>query len=74
VVNPVLELLGEETFDNYRLPKRAEPPRGSSSVRAEVRIRAGVATGARSSASRGLTAGTFQHECDHLDGKLSSTA
>ena len=74
VVTSVIEPLTDETFENYEgclsvpnlrgvVPRRARGPGDSASI----------ATGSGSSASaRGLTAGTFQHECDHwpLDGVL----
>jgi peptide deformylase len=71
LVNPRLELAQEETFLNYEgclsVPNlRGEVPR---SVR--VRVEAWDRHGADLDFEvKGLTAGTYQHEVDHLDGKL----
>jgi peptide deformylase len=71
LVNPKLEILDEETFLNYEgclsVPNlRGEVPR---SVR--VRVRAWDRSGAELDIeAKGITAGTYQHEVDHLDGKL----
>jgi len=71
LVNPELELLEAETFLNYEgclsVPNlRGEVPR---SVR--VRVRAWDRTGKELDfEAKGITAGTYQHEVDHLDGKL----
>ena len=72
LVNPVLEPLGDETLRQLRgLPQRAQPARrGQPHV--EVRVRAWDRHGQPDStaSSDGLTAGTYQHEVDHLHGKL----
>ncbi len=71
LVNPVLEFLGEERFENYEGCLSVPNLRGLVERRAEVHV-----TGLSRDGSpvdrviRGLTAGTFQHECDHLDGVL----
>lgn len=71
LVNPVLEFLGEERFENYEGCLSVPNLRGLVERRAEVHV-----TGVERDGSpvdrviRGLTAGTFQHECDHLDGVL----
>ena len=71
LVNPVLEFLGEERFENYEGCLSVPNLRGVVERRAEVHV-----TGLERDGSpfdrviRGLTAGTFQHECDHLDGVL----
>jgi peptide deformylase len=71
LVNPILELDTRETFLNYEgclsVPNlRGQVPR---SVGAHVRAlnRHGEAV---DFTVRGLTAGTFQHELDHLEGTL----
>jgi peptide deformylase len=71
LVNPRIEPLGDETFDNYEgclsVPNlRGEVPRHCE-VRVTGLLRDGTAYDQRIA---GLTAGTFQHEIDHLDGKL----
>ncbi len=71
LVNPVVTPTTDETFLNFEgclsVPNlRGEVPRFTT-----VRVRAWDRTGAELDFPvRGLTAGTFQHEIDHLDGKL----
>jgi peptide deformylase len=71
LVNPVVEPTTEETFLNFEgclsVPNlRGEVPRFTG-----VRVRAWDRRGKELDfAVRGLTSGTFQHELDHLDGKL----
>ncbi len=71
LVNPVLEPLTAETFLNYEgclsVPNlRGEVPRFTElSVKALDRHGAPVER-----VVRGITAGTYQHEVDHLDGNL----
>jgi peptide deformylase len=71
LVNPVLEATTEETFLNFEgclsVPNlRGQVPRFTS-----VHLRAWDRTGNEVDCEvRGLTAGTFQHELDHLDGQL----
>ena len=70
VVNPVLEPLDDETFLNNEgclsVPLRGEVERYLS-----VRVRYQDRNGDHhDEVVRGLTAGTWQHECDHLDGVL----
>jgi peptide deformylase len=71
IVNPVLTPVGEETFvvneGCLSVPDlRGDLPRHLS-VRVDYLDRHGEP---RSEIRRGLTAGTFQHEVDHLDGVL----
>ena len=71
LVNPVLELRGEERFDNYEGCLSVPGFRGVVSRATEVRLTALDRDGnAIDRVVRGLTAGTFQHEIDHLDGVL----
>jgi peptide deformylase len=71
LVNPVVEAMTDETFDNSEgclsVPNlRWQVPRFT-----EVRVRAWDRTGGPiDQRVSGLMAGTFQHEVDHLDGKL----
>jgi peptide deformylase len=71
LVNPVVEPTTAETFLNYEgclsVPNlRGEVPRFTG-----VRVQAWDRAGAEVSFEvKGLTAGTFQHELDHLDGTL----
>jgi peptide deformylase len=71
LVNPVLTPVGDETFDNYEgclsVPNlRGVVPR-STHLHVTAWDRHG---GAIDEVVHGLKAGTYQHEVDHLDGKL----
>ena len=71
LVNPVLEVLGEEAFDNYEGCLSVPNLRGVVKRHAEVRVRAWDRLGAELDfVARGISAGTYQHEVDHLDGKI----
>jgi peptide deformylase len=75
LVNPRLEPMpggeGEETFDNYEGCLSVPNLRGLVPRRLAVRVRAWDRRGeAIDAVVRGLTAGTYQHECDHLAGAL----
>ena len=71
LVNPELEFLGDETIE-VNVGCLAVPDlRGTLARHAEVRVRFTDRDGERRELDvRGLTAGTFQHEVDHLDGVL----
>jgi peptide deformylase len=71
LVNPELTLTGDDTFLNY------EGCLSVPNLRGEVRRSTGVHVKALDREGKpleldvkGLTAGTFQHEVDHLDGKV----
>ena len=71
LVNPVLEPIGTDTFDNYEGCLSVPNLRGVVPRHAELRVRALDRDGNEiDRVVRGITAGTFQHEVDHLDGKL----
>ena len=71
LVNPVLTPLSEERFDNYEGCLSVPDLRGVVSRFAELRVQALDRHGAPiDTVVRGITAGTFQHEVDHLDGTL----
>ena len=71
LVNPVLTPLSEERFENYEGCLSVPDLRGKVWRSAELRVQALDRRGeALDYEVRGITAGTFQHECDHLDGKL----
>jgi peptide deformylase len=71
LVNPTLEPLTDETFDNYEGCLSVPNLRGMAPRVARVRLQAWDRTGKSLDYEvKGLTAGTFQHELDHLDGKL----
>jgi peptide deformylase len=71
MVNPTVEPVGEETVAINEGCLSVPDLRGTLDRFVTVRVRyldrAGVA---REEVKRGLTAGTFQHEVDHLDGVL----
>jgi peptide deformylase len=71
VVNPVIEKLSEETFENYEGCLSVPNMRGVVERCVHVRV-TGMERDGRpfERVVRGLTAGTFQHEVDHLDGVL----
>ncbi len=71
LVNPTIEPLSPETFLNYEGCLSVPDLRGEARRFAEIRVRAwdrDANPWVRE--IRGLTAGTFQHEIDHLEGKL----
>jgi peptide deformylase len=71
LVNPVLTPLSEERFDNYEGCLSVPDLRGVVPRFAELRVQALDRHGAPiDTVVRGITAGTFQHEADHLDGML----
>jgi peptide deformylase len=71
LVNPVIEPLTTETFDNYEGCLSVPDLRGVCPRFVEVRVRAWDRHGREiDQVVKGLSAGTFQHETDHLDGKL----
>lgn len=71
LVNPVLEPLTADTFGNYEGCLSVPNLRGVVKRFAELRVRAWDRNGAEiDQVVRGITAGTYQHEVDHLDGVL----
>lgn len=71
LVNPVVTPTTEETFLNYEGCLSVPNLRGEVRRHAGVRVRAWDRHGHDLELDvKGLTAGTFQHELDHLDGKL----
>lgn len=71
LVNPVLTLLGEDTFLNYEGCLSVPNLRGEVRRSAHVHVHALDREGKELDFEvKGLTAGTFQHEVDHLDGKV----
>lgn len=71
LINPVIESLGDETFDNYEGCLSVPNLRGLVPRSTRIRIRAIGRDGERiDRVLEGLTAGTFQHEVDHLNGLL----
>jgi peptide deformylase len=71
VVNPIIEPLDDETVEINEGCLSVPNLRGTLTRFVNVRVRYLDRDGvAHDEVKRGLTAGTFQHECDHLDGKL----
>ena len=71
VVNPVIEPLDDETVEINEGCLSVPNLRGVVSRFVNVRVRYLDRDGVEhDEIKRGLTAGTFQHECDHLDGVL----
>jgi peptide deformylase len=71
IVNPVIEPLDDERFDINEGCLSVPDRRGVVARHVNVRVRYLDRDGAEhDEVRRGLTAGTFQHEVDHLDGVL----
>ena len=71
LVNPEIEMLTTETFVNYEGCLSVPNLRGEVNRVTHIRVRAWDRNGAPIDREvKGLTAGTFQHEVDHLNGKL----
>lgn len=71
LVNPVLTPLSAETFDNYEGCLSVPNLRGRVRRFAELRVQGLDRHGQPiDRVAKGFTAGTYQHEVDHLDGKL----
>ena len=71
LVNPVVEPTTDETFANYEGCLSVPDLRGEVPRFTAIRVRAWDRRGKDLDFEvRGLTAGTFQHELDHLDGRL----
>ena len=71
IVNPKITPIGDETFDNYEGCLSVPDLRGMVKRHARIRVQYLDRTGAPHDVEvAGVTAGTYQHECDHLDGKV----
>ena len=71
IVNPVIEPLDDELVEINEGCLSVPDLRGNVFRHVTVRVRYLDRDGvAHDEVKRGLTAGTFQHECDHLDGRL----
>lgn len=71
LINPVITPVGDATFESYEGCLSVPNLRGQVQRFAEVRVQALDRHGEPiDQVVRGISAGTFQHECDHLDGKL----
>jgi peptide deformylase len=71
LVNPVITTLDEETFENNEGCLSVPNLRGNVARRVRIRVDALDRSGRPFTREvGGLSAGTYQHECDHLDGML----
>lgn len=71
LVNPRITPLGEETFENYEGCLSVPNLRGKVRRRLRVRVEFLDREGREQVREvAGVSAGTYQHECDHLDGTL----
>ncbi len=71
LVNPVIEPVGEELVEINEGCLSVPNLRGNVMRHVNVRVAWLDREGnPHDEVKRGLTAGTFQHECDHLDGRL----
>jgi peptide deformylase len=71
VVNPVIEPIDDELVEINEGCLSVPNLRGIVNRHVNIRVRSLDEHGRpRDEVKRGLTAGTYQHECDHLDGKL----
>jgi peptide deformylase len=71
LVNPVIEFLDAELVEINEGCLSVPNLRGNVMRHVNIRVRWLDRNGAaHDEVKRGLTAGTLQHECDHLDGKL----
>ena len=71
LVNPEIEVLSDERFDNYEGCLSVHDLRGVVSRAARIRVRAWDRLGEPLEIeASGVTAGTYQHEVDHLRGKV----
>ena len=69
-INPVIELLDDEMVE-VNEGCLSVPLRGNVARHVNIRVRyLDRHGGEHDEVKRGLTAGTWQHECDHLDGVL----
>ena len=69
--SPTIAPVGTDTFDNYEGCLSVPDLRGLVPRHLELRVRAWDREGNEiDTVVRGITAGTYQHEVDHLEGKL----
>ncbi len=71
LINPIITPLSSETFSNYEGCLSVPNLRGRVNRYAEIRVQALDSQGNQLDfEARGITAGTYQHEVDHLNGIL----
>lgn len=71
LVNPVIEPISDDTFPNYEGCLSVPNLRGAVARACEIRVRGWDRSGREiEHVVRGLAAGAYQHEMDHLSGSL----
>lgn len=71
LVNPVITFLGDEQFENFEGCLSVPNLRGRVRRRAEIKLDYLDREGrSQQKIVKGITAGTYQHEVDHLQGEL----
>ena len=71
LINPTITPLSEETFSNFEGCLSVPNFRGRVNRYAEIRVQAQDPDGKELDfETRGITAGTYQHEVDHLQGQI----
>ncbi len=71
MINPEITPLTEETFDNYEGCLSVPNIRGLVARCVEIKLRyLDRNAQMQEEIVKGISAGVYQHECDHLDGKL----
>jgi len=71
LINPIITPLSEETFSNFEGCLSVPNMRGRVDRYAEIRVQAQAPDGKDLDfEARGITAGTYQHEVDHLHGQI----
>ena len=71
LINPQITLVGTETFENYEGCLSVPNMRGRVTRHCEIKIEALDLKGNQiEKMVCGISAGTYQHEIDHLDGRL----
>ena len=71
LINPIIEVLSDATFENYEGCLSVPNLRGAVTRHLEISVSGYDRDGKQQSFDvRGYSAGTFQHEYDHLDGIL----
>ena len=71
MINPEITPLSEEMFDNYEGCLSVPNIRGLVKRYVEIKLRYfDRSAQVQEQVIKGISAGVYQHECDHLDGKL----
>jgi len=71
LINPIITPLGKDTFENFEGCLSVPDARGRVRRYAKIHLKYEDREGkVHDEDVSGISAGTYQHECDHLDGKL----